>query len=104
MSQRADGEAGTTMSGVDRIGEWLSPLLRPAEPAMPLSEALERVVLGGARRYTRLEVEERSGVARERNERLWRALGFADIDDDDVVFTDSDVAALKLIDGLVGSG
>jgi adenylate cyclase len=104
MSQRADGEAGTTMSGADRIGEWLSLLLRPAEPALPLSEGLERVVLGAPRRYTRLEVEERSGVARERNARLWRALGFADIDDDDVVFTDSDVAALKLIDGLVGSG
>ena len=92
------------MSGADRIGEWLARLLRPAEPAPPLSERLERIVLGGARRYTRVEVEERSGVARERNERLWRALGFADVDDDDVVFTDADVEALKLIDGLVGSG
>ena len=61
-------------------------------------------MLGDARRYTRIEVEARSGVARERNERLWRALGFADVDDDDVVFTDADVEALKLIDGLVGSG
>jgi adenylate cyclase len=92
------------MSGADRIGEWLSRLLRPAEPSTPLSERLERIVLGGARRYTRVEVEERSGVARGRNERLWRALGFADIDDDDIVFTDSDVEALKLIDGLVCSG
>ena len=93
-----------TMSGADRIGEWLARLLRPAERATPLSERLERIVLGGARRYTRVEVEERSGVARERNERLWRALGFADVDDDDVVFTDADVEALKLIDGFVDSG
>ena len=93
-----------TVSGADRIGEWLARLLRPAEQATPLPERLERIVLGGARRYTRVEVETRSGVTRERNERLWRALGFADIDDDDIVFTDSDVEALKLIDGFVDSG
>ena len=93
-----------TMSGADRIGEWLARLLRPAEPSMPLAARLERIVLGGARRYTRVEVEERSGLARERIARLWRALGFADVDDEDIVFTDSDVDALKLIDGLVGSG
>jgi adenylate cyclase len=92
------------MTGADRLGEWLDRLLRPAQAAIPLSERLERVVLGGPRRYTRVEVEERSGVARERTERLWRALGFADVDDDDVVFTDSDVEALTLIDRWVGSG
>ena len=92
------------MSGADRIGEWLARLLRPADQVTSLSERLERIVLGGARRYTRVEVEERSGVARERNERLWRALGFADVDDEDVVFTDADVEALKLIDGFVDSG
>jgi adenylate cyclase len=93
-----------TMSGADRIAEWLARLLRPGEPSTPLAARLERIVLGGTRRYTRVEVEERSGVARERNERLWRALGFADVDDEDVVFTDSDVEALKLIDGFVESG
>jgi adenylate cyclase len=93
-----------TLSGDDRIGEWLAGLLRSAEPAAPFSERLEQIVLGGARRYTRVEVGERSGVPRVRTERLWRALGFADVDDDDIVFTDSDVEALKLIDGLVGTG
>ena len=93
-----------TMSGADRIGEWLAGLLRPADQVTSLSERLERIVLGGVRRYTRLDVEARSGVARERNERLWRALGFADVDDEDVVFTDADVEALKLIDGFVDRG
>jgi adenylate cyclase len=93
-----------TMSGADRIGEWLAGRLGPADQGASLSERLERIVLGGVRRYTRLDVEARSGVARERNERLWRALGFADVDDDDVVFTDADVEALKLIDGFVDSG
>ncbi|MET0907935.1 MAG: adenylate/guanylate cyclase domain-containing protein, partial [Ilumatobacteraceae bacterium] len=82
----------------------MARLRRAGEPTAPLAERLERLVLGGARRYTRVEVEERSGVARDRTERLWRALGFADVDDNAVVFTDSDVEALRLIDGLVGSG
>src|SRR5918994_2205230 len=93
-----------TMSGADRIGEWLAGLLRPADQVTSLSERLEQIVLGGVRRYTRLDVEARSGVARERNERLWRALGFADVDDEDVVFTDAGIEALKLIDGFVDSG
>jgi adenylate cyclase len=93
-----------TRSGGDRIGEWLARLLRPSERAGPLTEQLERIVLGGARRYTSAEVEERTGVGRGRGERLWRELGFASVVDDDIVFTESDVEALKLIDGLVGSG
>lgn len=70
----------------------------------PVTERLERIVLGGPRRYTRLDVEQLSGVERERTERLWRALGFADAADEDVVFTDADLNALRLIDGLVGFG
>ena len=96
MAQHGDDRAESALVGADRIGEWLARLLRPAESVTPLSERLERIVLGGARRYTRLEVEERSGVPRERNARLWRALGFADVGDDDVVFTDVDVQALQL--------
>ena len=34
-------------------------------------------------------------MARERSERLWRALGFADVDDEEVRFTDADVEALQ---------
>jgi adenylate cyclase len=79
-------------------------MLRRVEPETSLAERLERIVLGGVRRYTRGDVERRSGVPAERNARLWRALGFADVAEDDVVFTDADVEALQLIDGLVGSG
>ena len=99
-----DEAAATAPSSADRITEWLSRLLRGPAPLAPFSERLERLVLGDARRYTRLEVEARSGVSRERNERLWRALGFADVGDDDIVFTNADVEALELIDDLVGSG
>ena len=105
MVLRRDGGAvGSSLFGADLVAEWLARLLRAGEPAAPLAERLERLVLGGARRYTRVEVEERSGVARDRTERLWRALGFADVDDNAIVFTDADIEALKLIDGLVDAG
>lgn len=65
---------------------------------------VERTLLHGERRYTRLEVAERAGVPIERAERLWRALGFASPGDDEVVFTDDDIDALALIGGLVAGG
>jgi adenylate cyclase len=40
----------------------------------------------------------------ERTQRLWRALGFADVPDDDPAFTDADVAALGRLEALIESG
>jgi adenylate cyclase len=67
-------------------------------------ERLERILLGGERRYTRLEVAEKTGVPIERATRLWRALGFATVDDDEVVFTEADVEAVRTADQLISSG
>ncbi|GAB2976069.1 adenylate/guanylate cyclase domain-containing protein [Amycolatopsis acidiphila] len=67
-------------------------------------ERLERILLGGERRYTRLEVAEKAGVPIERATRLWRALGFATVADDQVVFTDADVEAVRTADQLISSG
>jgi adenylate cyclase len=69
-----------------------------------LQQRLERILLGGKRKYTRLDVFEKAGVEPERVTKLWRALGFATVDDDEVVFTDADVEALRITDGLVQSG
>jgi adenylate cyclase len=67
-------------------------------------EALERLLLHGPRRYTRLQVAELSGMAPERTQRLWRALGFPDAADDDPAFTDADVEALGVLSTLIDSG
>ncbi|TVT35011.1 adenylate/guanylate cyclase domain-containing protein [Amycolatopsis rhizosphaerae] len=67
-------------------------------------ERLESILLGGERRYTRLEVAEKTGVPIERATRLWRALGFATVGDDEVVFTDADVEAVRTADQLISSG
>ncbi|MGV9365098.1 adenylate/guanylate cyclase domain-containing protein [Amycolatopsis sp. NPDC003731] len=73
-------------------------------PGEELQQRLERVLLGGRRKYTRLEVAEKAGVPDERSRRLWRALGFATVRDDEVVFTDADVEAMRTADQLVQSG
>ena len=65
---------------------------------------MDRLLLGGPRRWTRLEVAQRSGVDPARTQRLWRALGFADVGDDDEVFTDADVEALRALGALIDSG
>ena len=67
-------------------------------------EALERLLLDGPRRNTRLQVAELSGMAPERTQRLWRALGFPDAADDDPAFTDADVQALGVLAELIDSG
>ncbi|RBY96548.1 adenylate/guanylate cyclase domain-containing protein [Blastococcus sp. TF02-8] len=73
-------------------------------PGPGAREALERLLLGGPRRYTRLQVGEQAGMPPERTLRLWRALGFPDAADDDPAFTDADVAALGVLSTLIDSG
>ena len=65
---------------------------------------LERELLGGERRYTRLEVAELSGVSLERCTEFWHALGFADVEDDACAFTDRDVWAVKTVTELGDAG
>lgn len=71
---------------------------------MTQDDAIERVLLGGGRQYTRAQVAELSGVPAERARALWRALGFATQDDDAAVFTDGDVEALRRTDQLIQNG
>ena len=70
-----------------------------------LYEQLEKAILGQSRTLNRVQVAEQSGVSLERATALWRALGFPGTDsDDEVLFTDSDVEALRMVDRLVESG
>jgi adenylate cyclase len=65
---------------------------------------LEELLLGGPRRYNRLEVARLAGLPPERTQRLWRALGFPDVADEDVLFTEADVSALGRLRELIDSG
>lgn len=73
-------------------------------PGPDARDALERLLLDGPRRYTRLQVAAMSGIPPERTQRLWRALGFPDAADDDVAFTDADIEALGVLSTLIDSG
>lgn len=52
-------------------------------------------LLDGPRRYTSLEMSALAGCDHAAAEDLWRAMGFPDVPDDLVAFTDRDLAALK---------
>src|SRR3954449_3798520 len=77
----------------------------PGPPAgVDARDALERLLLDGPRRYTRVQVAELSGMPLERTRRLWRSLGFADSTDDDPAYSDADIAALGALQSLIDSG
>ena len=69
-----------------------------------LLEHVEDLILGGPRTYTPAEVSDHAGVDRDEARRMWRALGFPTVGDEDVVFTDADVAALRTMRELAAQG
>lgn len=76
--------------------------LVPEEEASP-AEVITRGLLAGDGRYTRLEVVEQAGIDLDEARRLWRALGFPEVDDEQRVFTSADVAALTDVAGLIAA-
>lgn len=76
----------------------------PADEFSPVQQRIEQFLLGGKRKYTRIEVSEKADVPQDRSRALWRALGFATAPDDAVVFTDSDVKSLRVADELMQAG
>ncbi|MBB2910355.1 adenylate cyclase [Streptosporangium becharense] len=70
----------------------------------PLADGLTEAFLRQNRRYTSHQVAAMAGVPVYRARRFWRALGFANVPDDAVEFTDADVEALKTLVGLAQDG
>jgi adenylate cyclase len=66
--------------------------------------AIDRLLVPGTRRYTQHEVVERAGVDLETARKLWRAIGFPDVPEDQAAFTDSDIEALKTLKQLIDQG
>lgn len=75
-----------------------------SETKRPTPEDIEESLLGGQRRYTRRQLDELAGVSEDYARRIWRALGFADVPDDMVVFTEGDLAALRRVADIFRSG
>ena len=70
----------------------------------PSRRVLEEVLLGAERRYTRGEAADKAGVPLDFAQRLWQALGFAGLPDEEAAFTDGDVDALRKTAELVRAG
>jgi adenylate cyclase len=68
------------------------------------STDLQLRLLGGPRRWRRRDVAKTVGVSLLSARKLWRALGFANVTDEDVAFTDADAEALGRVVGLVRDG
>lgn len=87
-----------------------SPTDPPPEPARTRAdlagaqETVEGLLLGELPHLTRGEVAERAGVPIEVAEQLWRLLGFARTQAEDLAFTEADVAALRLTRELMELG
>jgi adenylate cyclase len=69
-----------------------------------LVEVVECNLLRGSPKYVRADVSERSGMSSDESFALWRALGFPTVGDDEQVFTDADVAALRNVKQLANLG
>lgn len=87
----------------------LSPAAGPETRALPLRQALareavkesakslERKLLGADRTMRRREIAAQAGISLLSARKLWRALGFPNLGDDDVAFTAVDLDALLTI-------
>ena len=89
-----------------RLGRLFAPREEADEPVRRDSQyrRVEELIMGGPRRYTRAQLVAESGMDRELAVRLWRSLGFAEVGDDEVVFTSSDRAALRQLEQLRKAG
>jgi len=66
--------------------------------------AVDRLLVPSTRHYSAAEVTEVTGLAVDLLKRLWRALGFHDFADDEAVFTDLDIAAVRSLQAMLGLG
>lgn len=67
-------------------------------------ELLEVLLLGERPSLTSAEVAERTGIPQELARERWRSLGFTQVPDGDVAFTEADVHAMQLTERLMGLG
>ncbi len=69
-----------------------------------IRESLIADLLGGPRTLRRREVARAAGVSLHSARKLWRALGFPGVQDEDIAFTEADLDALRRVVSLVRDG
>lgn len=84
-----------------------NPLQVPSETPQSVKETmaeLEHRLIGGKRAFRRREVAAEAGISILSARKLWRAMGFPELSDDEVFFTERDKGALRTMVGLVREG
>ncbi|MHB1712565.1 MAG: adenylate/guanylate cyclase domain-containing protein [Acidimicrobiales bacterium] len=85
---------GTTGSEIDRaVADDVIDLL-----------VVDRMLIPAGRLMTQNEVCKQIGIPLEQSQRIWRALGFLDVDGDEPAFTDMDLEALGLFHAMLSMG
>ena len=69
-----------------------------------LAARVERSLLGRPASMGRREVSEGAGVEPVTARRFWHAMGFQNVEDDDAMFTEADLRALRRVAALIGDG
>jgi adenylate cyclase len=88
---------------LEHTGSFARPRVFEPTPGTPAAD-LQLKLLGGPRRWRRREVARAVGVSLLSARKLWRALGFANVTDEDVAFTDGDAEAVGRVVTLVREG
>lgn len=65
---------------------------------------VDRVLVPAERRFTQGQVADRTGIALDVLRRIWRALGFLDVGEDEPAFTEMDIEAVELFQSMVAIG
>jgi adenylate cyclase len=71
---------------------------------LPDPKEIEELLLGGELRYNRVQAVRAAGVSRDFAGRIWRAFGYPSMPDEEVAYTEGDVAALDRLRTLVADG
>ena len=104
-------DAATTAAALEHVREILlmhgatdEEIERAVEDGVLDLFVADRMLVPSRRRYTRGEVSDLTGVEMEKLERFWRALGFPGVEDDARVFTDLDLEAVRIFQGMQALG
>nr|WP_241180984.1 adenylate/guanylate cyclase domain-containing protein [Kocuria indica] len=72
-----------------------------SEESKAAARHLDSLLLGSQRHLRRREAAREAGLSTASARKIWRALGFPNLSDDDVYFTGEDVRALRVVSNLV---
>lgn len=98
----ADADAAATSARAQAVAAH--PATGAMSPERLAIKALEQRLLGGERKLRRREVAAGAGLSLLSARKLWRALGFPNLGDEDVAFTEADLTALNTVVDLVRTG